>query len=103
MIVDLSVSQAARQLGLSTQTVRERFDAQKLNGYRDSNNHRRILLPETEPDEHLSVSAAARLMRCSVETVRHRFDEGRLQGYRLESGQRRIARSSAEKKPKPFP
>jgi excisionase family DNA binding protein len=100
---DLSVSEAARQLGVSSQTIREWFDAHALEGYRNPSNHRRILLPEEQTGEHLTVSAAARLMGCSAETVRQRFDQGRLAGYRLPSGQRRIARTSAEKKQKPVP
>lgn len=92
----VSVSTAARHLGICDDTCRSWFDAGLLSGYRTAAGYRRIDLgPPVE--EHVAVSVAARALHLSPATVRARFDEGRLAGFRLASGQRRIARSSIER------
>lgn len=88
----LTMSAAARRLGISIDTCRRKFDDGELVGVRTTAGYR-LVDPdslEQRPRSFLTVTEAARLLDRSEVTVRTWFDTGRLRGFRTPAGHRRI-------------
>lgn len=87
------VAGAARQLGLSAETVRLLFDRGELAGIRSPTGYRLIdvdSLAVYQDHRPLTVSEAAIRLGVSRETVTKRFDAGELAGHRTPAGHRLI-------------
>jgi excisionase family DNA binding protein len=87
------VAVAARQLGLSAETVRMIFDRGELAGIRSETGYRLIdvdSLTSYRDRRPLTVSEAASRLGVSRETVTRRFDSGELAGHRTPAGHRMI-------------
>lgn len=87
------VAVAARQLGLSAETVRLLFDRGELAGIRSETGYRLIdvdSLSSYRDRRPLTVSEAAIRLGVSRETITKRFDAGELAGHRTAAGHRLI-------------
>jgi excisionase family DNA binding protein len=87
------VAEAARQLTLSAEKVRELFDAGELSGIRSESGYRLIdvySLLQYRDTRPLTVSQAAIRLGVSRSTITKRFDAGELAGHRTAGGHRLI-------------
>jgi excisionase family DNA binding protein len=98
MGLGLRVSQVARKLDTSPDTVRRLFDRGILRGERTGPGQYRSVSPESirEFQAELSVSEAAELLGLCSKTIRKYVDGGLLEGTRTPGGHRRVLRSSVE-------